>query len=41
MQMSVNLRTVVSDVRNELEQLTSSTAEIASGNHDLSARTES
>jgi aerotaxis receptor len=41
MQMSVNLRTVVSDVRNELEQLSGSTAEIAAGNQDLSARTES
>jgi aerotaxis receptor len=41
MQMSVNLRTVVSDVRKELEQLNGSTAEIAAGNQDLSDRTES
>ena len=40
-QMSVNLRTVVSDVRSELEQLSGSTSEIAAGNQDLSARTES
>ena len=41
MQMSVNLRTVVADVRQELEQLGSAVSEIAAGNHDLSARTES
>lgn len=40
-QMSVNLRTVVSDVRSELEQLSGSTSEIAAGNQDLSSRTES
>jgi aerotaxis receptor len=41
MQMSVNLRTVVSDVRDEIDQLSTSVQEIAAGNHDLSARTES
>ena len=41
MQMSVNLRTVVSDVRDEIDQLSISIQEIAAGNHDLSARTES
>jgi aerotaxis receptor len=40
-QMSVNLRTVVSDVRQEMEQLGVSVREIAEGNQDLSARTES
>ncbi|OYU44722.1 MAG: hypothetical protein CFE44_11385 [Burkholderiales bacterium PBB4] len=41
MQMSVNLRTVVSDVRQELDQFTIAVQEIADGNQDLSARTES
>lgn len=41
MQMSVNLRTVVSDVRDEIDSLSTSVQEIAAGNHDLSARTES
>jgi aerotaxis receptor len=41
MQMSVNLRTVVSDVRQELEQFSISVQEIADGNQDLSSRTES
>ncbi len=41
MQMSVNLRTVVSDVRSEVRQLGDAVGEIAAGNHDLSARTES
>jgi len=41
MQMSVNLRTVVSDVRDEIDQLGISVREIAEGNQDLSARTES
>lgn len=41
MQMSVNLRTVVADVRQELDQLGLAVSEIAAGNHDLSARTES
>lgn len=39
--MSVNLRTVVSDVRQEMENLGVSVQEIAEGNQDLSARTES
>ncbi|CAN0625123.1 aerotaxis receptor [Burkholderia multivorans] len=41
MQMSVNLRTVVHDVRGELDQLRLAISEIAAGNNDLSARTES
>ncbi|WP_036021242.1 PAS domain-containing methyl-accepting chemotaxis protein [Paraburkholderia mimosarum] len=41
MQMSVNLRTVVSDVRSEVTQLQVAIAEISAGNNDLSARTES
>ena len=41
MQMSVNLRTVVSDVRQELEQFSIAVQEIADGNQDLSSRTES
>jgi aerotaxis receptor len=41
MQMSVNLRTVVSDVRQEIDQVSVAVAEIAEGNQDLSARTES
>jgi aerotaxis receptor len=40
-QMSVNLRTVVGDVRQEMEQLQISVQEIAEGNQDLSERTES
>jgi aerotaxis receptor len=40
-QMSVNLRTVVSDVRQEVDQLGMSVQEIADGNQDLSERTES
>ena len=40
-QMSVNLRTVVSDVREEMDQLGMSVQEIADGNQDLSERTES
>ena len=40
-QMSVNLRTVVSDVRQEMDQLGMSVQEIADGNQDLSERTES
>ena len=39
-QMSVNLRTVVGDVRREIEAVRHATAEIASGNHDLASRTE-
>lgn len=41
MQMSVNLRTVVSDVRAELDQLEIAVEEIADGNQDFSSRTES
>ncbi len=40
MQMSVNLRTVVSDVRDEIRQLGVAVQEIADGNQDLSSRTE-
>lgn len=40
-QMSVNLRTVVSDVRDEIEALNLSVKEIADGNEDMSSRTES
>lgn len=40
MQMSVNLRTVVSDVRHEVDNLRSAVGEIAAGNQDMSARTE-
>jgi aerotaxis receptor len=40
-QTSVNLRTVVSDVRTEIDQLGIAVREIADGNQDLSARTES
>ena len=40
-QMSVNLRTVVSDVRDEIRQLSIAVQEIADGNQDLSERTES
>ncbi len=40
-QMSVNLRTVVSDVRSEIDALNTSVQEIADGNDDMSARTES
>ena len=41
MQMSVNLRTVVSDVRQEIDQFSIAVKEIADGNQDLSSRTES
>jgi len=41
MQMSVNLRTVVGDVRQEIDQFSIAVAEISEGNQDLSARTES
>ena len=40
-QMQVNLKTVVSDVRDEMQQLHIAVVEIANGNADLSARTES
>ncbi|MFN9470516.1 methyl-accepting chemotaxis protein [Acidovorax sp.] len=39
-QLSVNLRTVVSDVREEVGHLDVAVQEIASGNNDLSSRTE-
>jgi aerotaxis receptor len=39
-QMSVNLRTVVSDVRAEIDALNTSVQEIADGNEDMSSRTE-
>jgi aerotaxis receptor len=39
-QLCVNLRTVVRDVRAELQRLDTSVREIARGNHDLSSRTE-
>lgn len=41
LQISVNLRAVISDVRSEVNQLRIATREIAAGNSDLSARTES
>ncbi|MFC5427393.1 methyl-accepting chemotaxis protein [Paraburkholderia denitrificans] len=40
-QMSLNLRTVVGDVRDEIDRLGVEVAQIASGNADLSERTES
>lgn len=40
-QLNVNLRAVVSDVRHEVEGVQVASSEIAAGNHDLSARTES
>ena len=40
-QLSVNLRTVVHDVREEVSNLDVAVQEIAAGNNDLSARTES
>jgi aerotaxis receptor len=39
--MSVNLRTVIGDVREEVHHLRNVVNEIATGNHDLSSRTES
>ncbi|MEZ5662800.1 MAG: methyl-accepting chemotaxis protein [Burkholderiaceae bacterium] len=39
-QLNVNLQAVVSDVRHEVEGVQVASSEIASGNHDLSARTE-
>ena len=41
MQMSLNLRTVVQDVRNEVDHLSTAVAQIAAGNQDLASRTES
>ena len=40
-QMAVNMRTVVSDVRDEIVNVKLAVHEIASGNQDLSSRTES
>ena len=40
-QLSVNLRTVVRDVRQQVEYLGDAVHEVAAGNHDLSTRTES
>ena len=40
-QMQVNLRTVVSDVQDEMQHFRTAVTEIANGNADLSARTES
>ena len=40
-QMSLNLRTVVSDVRSEVDNLHIAMKEIADGNQDMSSRTES
>ena len=39
-QLNVNLRSIVRDARNEVEQMHGATGEIASGNQDLSSRTE-
>lgn len=39
-QLSVNLRTVVSDVRQEVGNLEIAVREVVAGNHDLSSRTE-
>jgi aerotaxis receptor len=40
-QLTVNVRSVLSDTRAELQHMNHAVAEIAAGNHDLSARTES
>jgi len=40
-QLSVNLQSIVGDARSEVEQMRDATREIATGNADLSARTES
>jgi aerotaxis receptor len=40
-QLSVNLQAIVGDARAEVDGLRGTAAEVASGNHDLSARTES
>ena len=40
-QLNVNLRSIVRDARNEVEQMLLATREIAEGNQDLSSRTES
>ena len=39
-QLNVNLRSIVRDARNEVNQMMVATEEISSGNQDLSARTE-
>ena len=39
-QLNVNLRSIVRDARNEVNQMLVATEEIASGNQDLSSRTE-
>jgi aerotaxis receptor len=39
-QLNVNLRSIVRDARNEVDQMLVATQEIASGNQDLSGRTE-
>ncbi|MEY4751297.1 MAG: hypothetical protein RIQ60_3511 [Pseudomonadota bacterium] len=40
-QLCVNLQAIVGDARSEVDGLRSTAAEVASGNHDLSSRTES
>ncbi|BAL96782.1 methyl-accepting chemotaxis protein [Rubrivivax gelatinosus] len=40
-QLNVNLRSIVRDARNEIDHMRGATCEIASGNQDLSSRTES
>ncbi|MFM1856660.1 MAG: hypothetical protein RLZ83_1969, partial [Pseudomonadota bacterium] len=40
-QLNVNLQSIVRDARTEVEHMRDATAEIAAGNQDLSARTES
>jgi aerotaxis receptor len=40
-QLNVNLRAIIGDVRRNVESMTMATGEIASGNMDLSGRTES
>jgi aerotaxis receptor len=40
-QLGVNIRSIVRDARNEVEQMDVSVREIAAGNQDLSSRTES
>ncbi len=40
-QMGVNLRSIVSDVRSNFDEMSTATNEIATGNMDLSGRTES
>ncbi|MCW5667026.1 MAG: PAS domain-containing protein [Piscinibacter sp.] len=40
-QLNVNLQAIVGDVRREVENIDNASREIATGNHDLSSRTES